>query len=349
MIDFRYHLVSLISVFLALAVGIILGAGPLQGTIGDQLTGQVADLRADRDALRDALTASDADADQRLQFIEAAGPTLVGGSLTGTRVAVVDLDSVDTELEESMVEAIEGAGGTVVMSGALTAAWTDDEHAGFRDTVASDMRARLSARVKDLPEDASTEELLAAALGVALGDADPFGMRSDDAKALERDLTQADLIAVEGEVTLPADVVLMLSAATGDTGGDAQASPAPEESALNSMVTLARTVQTITPVVVAGPTVTSGDVVSSVRADGDTAERVSTVSGIQTPVGRIVVPLALSAHLRGEVGQYGFEDGTTPLPPIARPADAGGTETDGGTDGATDGASDAATAPAGNG
>ena len=31
MIDFRYHLVSLVSVFLALAVGIVLGAGPLQG------------------------------------------------------------------------------------------------------------------------------------------------------------------------------------------------------------------------------------------------------------------------------------------------------------------------------
>ena len=32
MIDFRYHLVSLISVFLALAVGIALGAGPLKET-----------------------------------------------------------------------------------------------------------------------------------------------------------------------------------------------------------------------------------------------------------------------------------------------------------------------------
>ena len=48
MIDFRYHIVSLISVFLALAVGIILGAGPLQGAIGDQLTGQVDQLRLEQ-------------------------------------------------------------------------------------------------------------------------------------------------------------------------------------------------------------------------------------------------------------------------------------------------------------
>ena len=52
MIDFRYHIVSLISVFLALAVGIALGAGPLEETIGDTLTGQVEVLREEKDALR---------------------------------------------------------------------------------------------------------------------------------------------------------------------------------------------------------------------------------------------------------------------------------------------------------
>lgn len=51
MIDFRYHLVSLVAVFLALAVGIILGAGPLADPIGDTLTGQVDKLREDRNQL----------------------------------------------------------------------------------------------------------------------------------------------------------------------------------------------------------------------------------------------------------------------------------------------------------
>ena len=61
MIDFRYHLVSLISVFLALAVGIALGAGPLKETIGDTLTGQVEQLRAEKDALRAELDATSGD------------------------------------------------------------------------------------------------------------------------------------------------------------------------------------------------------------------------------------------------------------------------------------------------
>ena len=42
MIDFRYHLVSLISVFLALAVGVVLGAGPLQNSLGTALNDKAA-------------------------------------------------------------------------------------------------------------------------------------------------------------------------------------------------------------------------------------------------------------------------------------------------------------------
>ncbi len=38
MIDFRYHIVSIVSIFLALAVGIVLGAGPLQNQLGITLT-----------------------------------------------------------------------------------------------------------------------------------------------------------------------------------------------------------------------------------------------------------------------------------------------------------------------
>lgn len=52
MVDFRYHLVSLVSVFLALAVGIILGAGPLQNSIGNTLQDQVTELRTSRNEAR---------------------------------------------------------------------------------------------------------------------------------------------------------------------------------------------------------------------------------------------------------------------------------------------------------
>ncbi|WP_425954154.1 copper transporter [Xylanimonas sp. McL0601] len=323
MIDFRYHLVSLISVFLALAVGIILGAGPLQGTIGDQLTGQVDALRTERNDLRDSLTATQADADKRLQFIEAAGPTLIEGTLEGKRVAVVDLDDVTASVQEGVQAEVEAAGGTVAVSARVTPSWTDEDHAGFRDTVASGMRPRLRSIVTDLPEDAPTEQLLSTALAVALTHQAAPGFRSEDATALERQLIQADLITVDAEQTQPADAVVLLSGGGGaSTGSDKDASPAPAETAMTSLVTLAGTVQTVAPVVVAGPTPTAGDVVSAVRGDNAVADQVTTVSGVESQVGQIVVPLAVAAHLTGTNGHYGSDDGSTPLPPIVRPTDS---------------------------
>ena len=74
MIDFRYHIVSLISVFLALAVGIALGAGPLKETIGDTLTGQVEQLRGEKDALRAELDTTSGALQDAETYIDAAGP-----------------------------------------------------------------------------------------------------------------------------------------------------------------------------------------------------------------------------------------------------------------------------------
>ena len=46
MIDFRYHVVSLVAVFLALALGVLLGTTQLSGVVSDDLRGQVRQLDA---------------------------------------------------------------------------------------------------------------------------------------------------------------------------------------------------------------------------------------------------------------------------------------------------------------
>ena len=48
MIDFRYHLVSLIAVFLAVALGIIIGTTALNEPILANIEGQVTDLEQDK-------------------------------------------------------------------------------------------------------------------------------------------------------------------------------------------------------------------------------------------------------------------------------------------------------------
>ena len=51
MVDFRYHLVTIIAIFLALAVGIVVGTTALNGAILDDLRGRNADLIEDKRGL----------------------------------------------------------------------------------------------------------------------------------------------------------------------------------------------------------------------------------------------------------------------------------------------------------
>ena len=89
MIDFRYHLVSIVSIFLALAVGIALGAGPLKSQIGDTFTSTVESLRADKTALKQQLDAANAAAEKRDAFTTASNRVLLAGRLSGVEIAVV--------------------------------------------------------------------------------------------------------------------------------------------------------------------------------------------------------------------------------------------------------------------
>lgn len=51
MISFRYHVVSLVGVFLALALGIVIGTTALNGPVTSDLRHQVDDLKKQRSSL----------------------------------------------------------------------------------------------------------------------------------------------------------------------------------------------------------------------------------------------------------------------------------------------------------
>ena len=109
MIDFRYHLVSLISVFLALAVGIVLGAGPLQQPIGDSLQSQVEALRTDRDSLRTEVDEARATIDELNEYVTASAPDVLADSLSGESVALVSAPGADADAAPSAAASASGA------------------------------------------------------------------------------------------------------------------------------------------------------------------------------------------------------------------------------------------------
>lgn len=318
MIDFRYHLVSLISVFLALAVGIILGAGPLQDAIGDQLQDQVDQLRSERNTLRGQLDAATARADDAEEFIAAAGPQLIRGTLPGHRVAIVVLDSADADRDKTLTEQFTASGATVVASVQLSSSWTAASAERDRKTVAGG----LGDLVPGSSAETTPEQRLSEALVAALTQESTLvpGTLSDNAVQLGDQLEKFNLITVGQDQTVPADLILLVS---GDTSAPASgatptATTGPATGAVAIQMELAIAAQkSAKAVLVAGPTVGSGDLISAIRDDNTVNAVVSTVSGIQAEPGMISIPLAFAACLGGEVGQYGFDSGATAvIPPL---------------------------------
>ena len=82
MIDFRYHLVSLAAVLIALSIGIVLGAGPLNDNIGSTLSGEVTKLRKEKEALRQQANEQRRQLEGHDAYDEQTLPTVVGDRLT---------------------------------------------------------------------------------------------------------------------------------------------------------------------------------------------------------------------------------------------------------------------------
>ncbi|HUA27570.1 MAG TPA: copper transporter [Streptosporangiaceae bacterium] len=95
MIDFRYHLVSIVAVFLALAIGIVVGATALKPKVEEGLDNasrheqhQIAQNRTTINNLKNQISADNA-------LAEASAPRLLAGLLQGQRVVLITAPGAD--------------------------------------------------------------------------------------------------------------------------------------------------------------------------------------------------------------------------------------------------------------
>jgi hypothetical protein len=109
-INLRYHIVSLVAVFLALAVGVLMGSTVLdRGTVAlletssGQLKSNLDSYRAENDQLRKEL-------DTYRQYGQQILPAQVGGRLRGKQVVIIDTDQVEGPVRDAVRDALRDAG-----------------------------------------------------------------------------------------------------------------------------------------------------------------------------------------------------------------------------------------------
>jgi Copper transport outer membrane protein, MctB len=120
MFDFRYHALSLVSVFLALVLGLLLGVA-----IGDKglVSSAEHDVRASlRGDVRKAQRQSEklrAQLDEQNRFLQEAYPLMVGSRLIGERIGVVALGDVSDDELGNVRDALEQTGGRLTSVAAI--------------------------------------------------------------------------------------------------------------------------------------------------------------------------------------------------------------------------------------
>jgi len=189
-------LTAALAVF-ALALGVLIGSGPLRAAFGGSSaqTQELAQARADaKSAAREAAQGRD--------FADAAGPVAVNGRLQGHIVALVrTADATDHDVAAASAR-LADAGATVGATVALTDEWTADGRGPFRDALAQQITSALPNPRSLAPTIAAGDDLVGAAA-------------KERADTLWTLLTDAKLVT--GERTGDSDLFLLVT-----PGGDVE-------------------------------------------------------------------------------------------------------------------------------
>ncbi|WP_432507299.1 copper transporter [Kineococcus arenarius] len=315
MIDFRYHVVSLVSVFLALAVGIVLGAGPLNESISTGITDQVRQLTEEREQLRTERDEALAVGEAQDAWAEAVAPAVVDRLLGGRAVAVVELPGADSSTADAAVEVLQQAGATVSARVSVQDEWTAEAQEQERADLATELAPQLGTDGDAELVDTEPQVVLATALARSLVTADlaQTVVADPTRTALLTALADAGLVEVDEQAEQRATLTLLVTGAA-----DPDASEERAESAAAAWEALAGRFDDLAAgVVVAGPTeaAAADAAVAVVRSDDELAEQVSTVDDLDTAIGRVNAVLALREQLAGRAGHYGTASTATSVSP----------------------------------
>ena len=304
MISLRHHAISLAAVFLALAVGVVLGSGLLSDTL-------LSGLRDDKRQLQDRISALDQRHNALTEKLNAAGEfdaamagRIVRSALNEKSVVIFRTPDASDDAVASLTRLVGDAGGTMTGTVALTQQFIDANSADKLLSVVNSSilpaGTQLSTALVDQGSQAG--DLLGIVLQI---NKNPAVRPVDD---MQRETVLAALRQT-GFITY-SDKLGSANAAIVVTGG------ALKEDAGNAGPTVARFAAALAPhgagTVLAGAdgSASGSAAVSVVRADAGMAGALTTVDDVDMESGRITAMLALHNLLNGgHTGQYGTGQG----------------------------------------
>lgn len=303
MIDFRYHIISLVAVFLALGIGIVVGTTVVDRSVVTRLESQVSSLneevkseRQNRRLAEDDLKVWDSFAGQGAKFF-------VGGRLKGRTVMVVFPQGLSSDDVEAVTTVMRQAGASVPATVQLT------DKLNLRDQTARDQLA-LATGAPDT-ETSTLYTAFAANMAVKLGSA-PVPPAGETGSVVTPEVQATLLSRLE-------DAGFIEVRRVDTTGGSVDTitgqNPMSTMYGLNPDQTPVPYTDVILPLTLdlaqGGRTVAvqrSGEdqvFMRDIRSDAQASAKMSTVDDIQHPIGEFAAVLSLEQAPDGVFGAYG--------------------------------------------
>jgi hypothetical protein len=310
MISLRQHAFSLAAVFLALAVGVVLGSGFLSDTLLSSLRDEKRDLYSQISGLNDQKNVLNEKLSAANNFDTQLVGRIVHDALDGKSVVVFRTPDARDDDVAAVSKIVGQAGGTVTGTMSLTQEFVDANSAEKLRTVVNSSilpaGQQLSTNLVDQGSQAG--DLLGIALLINTNPAVP---PVDDT---QRDTVLASLRDTGFITYQPSDHMGAANVALVITGGSLP------QDAGNQGVSVARFSAALAPhgagTLLAGRdgSATGGAAVAVTRADAGMTSAISTVDNVDAAPGRITAILGLHDLINGgHIGQYGTGHGATSI------------------------------------
>jgi hypothetical protein len=303
MISFRFHLVSLVAVFMALGLGVLAGTTVLDQGIVAGLEEQARTLERDLGQVRAENEEIRAEVERLREFSEEILPHMVEGRLDAQEAVLITQEGTDDAAINRVREGLEAAGADVMalLSVAPRMALPTEEDR-------QDLARVVGA--EDVTDPAELKLLTAEAVAARLS----FG--PSEADLLEA-LIQAEFLLNQGpglgeqglSQLSAADLVVVVG------GGSEQPALRPDRFLVPLVASLAGNGDG-KAVAAAESLGSTYEFVTLLRSDGETANRIVTQDNVDEPTGEVGLVLALEdLMVFGEAGHYGVKDGASDLIP----------------------------------
>ncbi len=328
MIDFRYHLVSIVAVFLALAIGIVLGSTELQGPTYNLLNQTTAKLQNELNQASSQRDTAQQQANLGQNYAQAVEPVVLHDLLAGQRLLIITEPGAPASVVTAISNAAtEYAGATVTGQIALQSKFFDNSDTtldglnqiNLAMSQADNIVLNTGTPYQQQAAQVIASEILtrapASTAGQPVTGTSASGQQDTNAQTMLAAYANEGFLTISGQPSAPATLAVIVTPQTAPQDGsvdpfDQILVPVAEELAAKSSAT-----------VVAGVSAGSGpgSPIAVLRASS-AASKVSTVDDADFVAGQSVVIQALATQLNGgNPGSYGFDNGASAVGPSPAP------------------------------